>query len=124
MQGGDREFVLGGNIRTSGGNLVLTLTGNTSLTLPTSGTLATLDDIVAGTGDVAGYAGTWVTADGLTKTVTHNLQSTDVDVTLIDLSDATIIMAGQIEVIDSNNIQITSSELPGTSGWRVIIQAK
>lgn len=124
MQGGDRELVLGGNIRTAGGNLVLTLTGNTNLTLPTSGTLATLDDIVAGIGDVSGYATSWVTADGLTKSVTHNLQSGDVDVTLIDLEDDTVIMAGIIEVIDNNNIQLTSSELPGLSGWRIVVQAK
>lgn len=42
LDGADRSLVLGGNLSTLGGNLVLNLSGNTSVTLPTTGTLATL----------------------------------------------------------------------------------
>lgn len=42
LDGADRSLVLGGNLSTTGGNLSLTLTANSSVTLPTSGTLATL----------------------------------------------------------------------------------
>lgn len=42
MSGADRDLTLGGNLSTTGGNLSLTLTANSSLTLPTTGTLATL----------------------------------------------------------------------------------
>lgn len=42
LQGADRSVVLAGDLTTSGGSLTLTLGGSTSLTLPTSGTVATL----------------------------------------------------------------------------------
>lgn len=42
MEGASRNLVLGGNLQFLGGNLTLTLSSNTALTLPTSGTLATL----------------------------------------------------------------------------------
>lgn len=42
VDGADRSFILGGNYSQTGGNLALTLGGATALTLPTSGTLASL----------------------------------------------------------------------------------
>lgn len=42
LDGSDRSVVLGGSLSLTGADLALTLTGNSSLTLPTSGTLATL----------------------------------------------------------------------------------
>lgn len=41
-EGADRSLVLGGDFQFSGGNLALSLSSDTSLTLPTTGTLATL----------------------------------------------------------------------------------
>lgn len=45
MEGEDRTLRLGGNLITSGGNIVLTATADTSLTLPTLGTLSTLSGV-------------------------------------------------------------------------------
>lgn len=42
VQGGDRQLVLGGDLTTAGGSLTLNLSGASTLTAPTSGTLATL----------------------------------------------------------------------------------
>lgn len=42
LEGADRQFVLGGNLSTSGGSLALSLIGATSLSLPVSGTVSTL----------------------------------------------------------------------------------
>ncbi len=42
LEGADRELVLGGNYSQLGGNLVLNLTADSNLILPTTGTLATL----------------------------------------------------------------------------------
>lgn len=125
LNGGDRSLTLSGDVAILGNSSVsLTSTGPTSLTLPTSGTLATLADIVSGNGDVRGYGTGWFPADGLTKAVVHNLESTDVDVTLRDMTDETIINPDSITVINNNTISITASELPSASGWRVVVQCK
>lgn len=42
LQGADRNLVLGGSLSTAGGDLSLTMSGNTALTLPLVGTVATL----------------------------------------------------------------------------------
>lgn len=42
LDGADRNLVLGGNLSVTGGSLTLALSGTTSLTLPTTGTLSTL----------------------------------------------------------------------------------
>jgi len=76
----------------------------------------------AGSGTVVSYAEDWVSGDGTTKVVTHNLGLTDVEVTVIDLADDTIHLVSSIEVTDSNTITLTSSEAPASS-WRVVIQA-
>lgn len=123
LDGANRELVLGGNLRTAGGNLVATLTGNTNVTFPTSGTLATLADIISGTGDVASYATGWFPADGLSKSVAHNLASTDVVISIVDMSNDRIVIVDDIHVVDNNNITVTASELPGVSGWRIIVHS-
>lgn len=48
--GADRNLVLGGNLSLLGGSLTLTVSGATSLTLPSSGTLATLAGVETLTG--------------------------------------------------------------------------
>lgn len=42
LEGASRNLILGGSLRITGGDLVLTLTGNSSVTVPLTGTLATL----------------------------------------------------------------------------------
>lgn len=188
LDGADRSLILGGNFTVTGGDLVLSLPGNSSLILPLTGTLATLagtetlsnksltsptitgtlsirdsgvnsvgivsptvlpssytlqlpsDDglpnqvlqtdgtgilswaTVAGTASVEGAAATWLTADGLTKSFTHGLASTDIDVSVIDLSTNEFIEIDSVVITDSNNIILTASEAPASS-WRVIVQA-
>lgn len=188
LQGADREFILGGNVSLPGGlsvstgSLTLTQSGNTTLTLPSSGTLSTLagtesfsnktftdrlrlggvsytTDIqpadsgqteslvfklpadygesgqvlrtngagaltwvtVAGTG-ASQFEATWLAADGTTKVITHNLGSTDVDTTVIDLDTGEEIGVGSIIVTNANILTLMASEAPANS-WRVVIQA-
>lgn len=45
LDGADRQLVLGGNLRTTGGNLFLTLSADSNLILPIVGTLATLNGV-------------------------------------------------------------------------------
>lgn len=189
LQGADRSLILAGNLTTIGGSLSLTLGGSTSVTLPPTGTLATLagaetlsnkiltsptvsgsllirdsgintiglsapavlsssyslqlpsDDglpnqvlqtdgsgilswaTVAGTASsVEGASTTWLTADGTSKSFNHALASTDVDVTIVDLSTNEIIGIQSVIVTDANNISLTASEAPASS-WRVVVQA-
>lgn len=63
----------------------------------------------------------WAAASGTSKTVTHNFNSTDVAVTVIDLSDNQIIGVDSINV-DFNSVSLSASEAPSASGWRVIVQ--
>ena len=64
----------------------------------------------------------WISSDGTSKTVTHNLGSTDVVVSLIDLADGQVIGVDSISIDDANNVSFSASEAPGASGWRVLIQ--
>lgn len=77
----------------------------------------------AGTGNVSGFGGNWLNADGTNKLVTHSLGATDVDVTVIDLDTDELINVESIVVTDANSITLNASEAPATN-WRVIVQAK
>lgn len=75
-----------------------------------------------GASGLEGYTAVWAQADGLTKTVTHSLNSQAVIANVIDLSDNSVILV-DIVIVNSNSIQLTASELPGVSGYRVVITA-
>lgn len=147
LEGADRQLVIGGNLSLTGGNLGLTLTADTSVTLPTSGTLTTLgyvDSLVpaqagnagkflqtdgtstswatasGGGGGGGSYSTTWLTAAGTTKVVTHSLGTTDVVVSVIDLDDNMVISVESIEITGSNTVTLTSTEAPATS-WKVVV---
>lgn len=210
LEAGDRNLVLGGDLEFSGGDLTLTLSDDTSLTLPESGTLATLAGIetltnksisgasntfsaipgsavlpdfvaqniqttgelrlsngsfysafeasgsqastveyvlpasaptanqvlransatptnlewatIAGSGSVSGFAATWAMSDGTTKVVTHNLASSDIDVSVIDLDDNSIVVVDSIVATTANSVTLTASEAPANN-WRVVVQA-
>lgn len=68
------------------------------------------------------YKTNWAAASGTSKSVAHNLGSTDVAVTIIDLSDNQVIGVQSIEVVDGNNLSLSASEAPSASGWRIIVQ--
>jgi hypothetical protein len=68
------------------------------------------------------YKANWNAADGVSKSVSHNLGSSDVVVSLIDLSDGQVIGVNSISVVDANSISLSASEAPSASGWRIIVQ--
>lgn len=132
VDGANRNLILGANFSLSGANLSLTLSaplafilppnyGGAGQTLTTDGT-GVLSWSSAGAGTVREFADNWITADGTTKTVNHMLGSTDVEVTLIDLSDNSILWIDSIVVTNMDNITLTASEAP-SSTWRVVVQA-
>lgn len=75
------------------------------------------------------YKTTWITADGATKTVTHNLGTSDVLVVARDIDTGVVYTIprgwGDVDVglvvIDSNSIQLTASAAPTGSGIRVSV---
>lgn len=69
----------------------------------------------------ATFKADWVTADGTTKVVTHNLNSRDVMVQVFDGVSYQTILVDEVERTTVNSITLTASEAPGTS-WRVLIQ--
>lgn len=135
VDGADRNLVLGANFSLTGAALGLILTSALTLTLPddygTTGQILSTDgsgnlswtSAGAGNGDVLGYSGAWITSDGSTKTVVHNLNSLHTDVTIIDEDDGLALWVDTIEVIDPNTLQLTASEAPANS-WQVVVQAK
>lgn len=66
-------------------------------------------------------ADTWETADGTTFVFAHGLGTSDVQVSVIDLSDDLVIQVQDIEITDSNTVTLTSSSAPGASGFRVVV---
>lgn len=72
-------------------------------------------------GGGATYIDLWLTADGTTKTVTHNLGTENVSVSMIDLDDDTIIGIDSIVVTDDNTLTLSASETPASS-WRIVVQ--
>jgi hypothetical protein len=100
-----------------------TLTG--ALTLAADPTLAleaaTKQYVDANAGGGLQFSADWLVSDGATKVVTHNLNSTDVMVTVID--DASDIILVDVEVTDADNITLTSSEVPAGT-WRVVIKGQ
>lgn len=69
------------------------------------------------------YKATWVTADGTTKAVTHNLGTLDVRVEIYDLADGQTIDVDTITRTSTNVVTAVASEAPNASGWRILITA-
>lgn len=161
LEGSDRSLILGGSLGLLGGDLTLTLSGASSITLPQSGTLSTLSGTetltnksmdalsntftnlasavfptqsgnsgkflqtdgsvtswvtVGGVSGVATNTGTWTT--GTSFPFNHGLGTSDIVVSVID--DQNDIIYVDVDVTDSNNITVTSSEAP-TGSWRVVV---
>ena len=68
------------------------------------------------------YKTTWSASSGMSKVVSHNLGSSDVVVSFIDLADNQIMGVSSVVITDDNTITCSASEAPSASGWRVIVQ--
>jgi hypothetical protein len=69
------------------------------------------------------FKANWITADGTTKTITHNLGSLDVIVQLYDKTDGSTIGIDSEVRTNANTLTVTASSAPGAAGWRVLILA-
>lgn len=76
-----------------------------------------------GASGLDGYTTTWIQADGLVKTVTHNLNSLAVIASVIDLLDNDVILVDIIDITGLNTIVLTASEIPSVSGYRIVVTA-
>lgn len=63
---------------------------------------------------------TWATADGATKSITHNFNKTTVSVTIYD-ENGEDILVDVVDRTDSNNVLLTSSVAP-TGNWTVVVR--
>lgn len=73
-----------------------------------------------GGSSVSGIGTFWVTADGVTKTFTHSLGTTDIAVEVEDVDLSEKIWIDRVLINDLNSITLTSSEAPvGT--WRITV---
>lgn len=70
----------------------------------------------------ASFAADWVTADGASKVVTHNLGTKDVIVQVYNEDDDSTIYMDSVVRTNTNSVTLTASEAPATS-WRVVILA-
>lgn len=68
------------------------------------------------------FAADWVTADGDTKTVTHNLASKDIIIQIYDKTDGETVWISSMKRDTDNTVLLTASEAPGAAGWRVLIK--
>lgn len=107
----------------SGARTNLGLGNSATLDVGTAaGTVAAGDDSRFST-IPSNFKADWITADGLTKVVTHSLNSTDVIVQLFDKATGETILIDTAIRNTVNQVTLTSSEAPGASGWRVLILA-
>lgn len=67
-------------------------------------------------------AQTWTAADGLELTINHNFGSLDVMVHVVDLTERSVVIVNDIEYNDTNNITLRAVDLPGASGYRVLLK--
>ena len=97
------------------------LTSDLSGKLEAASNLSDLGDIPTARDNlgIASFTADWVTVDGTSKTVTHNLGTRDVMVQIYD-SNYEQVYPDTLIRTDSNNIDMTSSQAPATS-WRVLI---
>lgn len=75
----------------------------------------------AAAGSTSSFNANWITADGTTKVVTHNLGTLDVMVQLYDKTDGTTIGVDSVARTDVNTVTLIASEAPPAAGWRVLI---
>lgn len=109
-QSSDIEFFLPPDLGNVGQVLTTNGSGDLSWTTVSGG----------GGGSVTQATGTWTPGDGTTKTFTHGMGTTNVEVQVID-NTSEIIYVSSIVVTDNNNVTLTSSEAPA-GNWKIVVQ--
>jgi len=129
VAGGDDGLTLTNNDLSANIGLAVDITGTTALGAEPAGT----DELLLWNGSAlrkvtvtelvtnSGFAADWVTGDGTTKAVTHNLGSKDVIVQVYDKADDKTIIVDDVDRTDTNTVTLTSTAAPGASGWRVLV---
>lgn len=75
-------------------------------------------------GDASGInslATSWVLADGTTKNINHGFGTTNIMVFIYDNDNQKPVGIESLVYTDSNNISLTTLELPGASGYKVLL---
>jgi len=62
----------------------------------------------------------WVTGDGVVKSISHSMGTTDIIVQVFDKEDGETIDV-EVDRSSSSSLTLTASEAPGASGWRVLL---
>lgn len=132
LGGADRSLILGGDLSLSGGNLGITVSGNTDWTLPSNtgsagkflkndgtGTL-TWEDPSSGSGVYNSGSSIWTNSDGATKTISHGFGSRKILAQVFEIDNNYETVEVRVSRPDNNNIVLTSSSAPGGSGWLVV----
>lgn len=65
---------------------------------------------------------TWITADGVTKAVTHSFATADVSVTVYEIDTGLDILVDSVVRTNTNIVTLTSSQAPTGSGWRILVR--
>lgn len=108
------------------------VTASYTLTLPTtpgtSGQLLQTDGsgnlswvTVAGATSVEEVVALWTAGDGVTKVITHNLNSDDLQISIYDNDNSCEVWIDAVEYTDLNTITLRSLAAPGPSGYEVVI---
>lgn len=129
---------IAGSLRFRNGNYHIelvapTLSGNLTFTLPpqdgTNGQVLATDghgnlqfvDMLGGGGKQSGFF-MWLPADGTTKIIPHNYNSSDVIITIYDTVGTNLVYVDNISINDVNTITLTAVVVPGVTGYKVFIQ--
>lgn len=135
LEGGDRNLILAQDLTVKGGgSLSFQTIASTAWILPpnngTNGQLLQTDGAgtltwvtSAASSTVQSYTTTWLQADGATKVVTHGLNSQDIAVFIRELSSNEYVSIDTIIPIGTNSVQLTASESPDSSNWKVYVIA-
>jgi hypothetical protein len=83
--------------------------------------LATADFSSTFATEIADYSYSTDWTSGTTKTVTHNLGTRLVNVTLYDNTTYETLLVDSEVRTDANTVDLTSSEAPSGSGWKVLV---
>lgn len=63
----------------------------------------------------------WITADGTTKTIVHNFNSTDIQVQVYDVDCQEFVLLDSVTFPNANTISLTVSAPPTAGGFRVLL---